>query len=166
MTNRTSGIEPHQHPGLSKTFVEEKLSPVVLCGQRPTICLVEPFGAGTFSRAEGRNGVTGLPQSFASEWHERLTDAPSFVARSDEQRPNPTVSHIARRKPWTASSSSQTQISERSMKSAQSLAVTKPVSARQFSRTDCLISMIRETSRGTARRMPISAIEPARHVCW
>src|SRR5215831_1385863 len=98
MTNRTSGIEPHQHPGLSKTFVEEKLSPVVLRGQGPTICLVEPFGAGTFSRAEGRNGVTGLPQSFASEWHERLTDAQSFVARSDEQRPNPTVSHIARRK--------------------------------------------------------------------
>src|SRR5437868_15175388 len=55
-------------------------------------------------------------------------------------------------------SSSQTHISERSMNSAQSLPVTRFGSDNLFSRTECLISMIRATSLCMARRMPMFAI--------
>jgi hypothetical protein len=134
-------------------LLKNHLTLLVLADRSPAVRSVEPLGARTLIRTQGCDGIVGFPKGFACKRDERLADASAFMCRGDKQRPNPAVSPVAGSKPWIIPSSAHTQISDRSMKSEQSAAVTRFRSDSRFSRTECLMSMIREMSDCTARRM-------------
>jgi hypothetical protein len=49
------------------------------------------------ARAKGSNPVAGDAEGVAGKWKECATDAAGFMTGSNEQRPNPSIAHVAGR---------------------------------------------------------------------